>query len=151
MVQPIAFITSPLGGSGEAGPPELPDGNRAGRARKTSGVNPMRGPISSREWVGAGGSMSYGERGGAGEPRRGQSREGPAAGLSHLNPSGAPAPPRPAERSRRKRKGRAAAGAASAAAGAAVGTGGECGSAVGPPYRPSAAPRAGRARPAPPR
>lgn len=67
VVQPIAFITSPLGGSGEAGLPELPDGNRAGRAPKTSGAN----PTSSRERVRAGGPMSYGERVGAGEPRRG--------------------------------------------------------------------------------
>lgn len=61
------------------------------------------------------------ERGGAGEPRRGragaeQSREGPTAGLSHLNPWRLPA----------EAEGPGTAGAASVAA-AAIGTGGECG------------------------
>lgn len=41
-MQPIAFIAPPLGGSGEAGLPELPDGNRAERAREISGTNPVR-------------------------------------------------------------------------------------------------------------
>lgn len=49
MVQPIVFITSPLSGSGEAGLPEFPDGNRGREgAVKISGANPMRGPEELR-------------------------------------------------------------------------------------------------------
>lgn len=71
-------------GAARLGLPELPDGNRAGRARKIRGISsdPMKGPDEKQEWVGAGGPMSYGERVGAGEPRRGQSHEGSSTPLN---------------------------------------------------------------------
>lgn len=145
--QPIPWIPSPAGGAGPgwAGPPGPPKGNRAGGGTKISGENPMRGPMGHGERCR--GPDGLRERGGAGEPRQGragaeQSREGPTAGLSHLNPWRLPA----------EAEGPGTAGAASVAA-AAIGTGGECGAlwGCGAALSPSHRPPAGRARPAPPR